>query len=282
VKVVLAAVVWVLVSAACGGGVVGSDPQRSAVAVERATSGGFVFTGENLLPDPVSTKELTGGGGSLVPLDPDELPFVTDLVVEVTVLDVRPSHLTTPDGRFPVIDPSRGPEQIQKVLPETDVVVDVVRVLAIRPAAAVEGWNEEERAVVTLFGGRFVTMLGPEEATALGVLVPVGPEGPGQAESEGPPTGPVEFAIGLGPSEDVAEGDRLVLFLRTEESSSGKSVVRPVHPLGVVDAVVGASRLDGSPIDVEALAVVVAAQPGPSLSAGELDSLKAAGEWPSP
>ena len=95
----------------------------------------FVTTGENLAPDPRSTRDLLGGGGGiLVPLRFADIPHISDLAVIVDVVDIRPSRLNTPDGKFPPIDPNRGPEQAFGLLPETPVVVKVVEVLAERPA----------------------------------------------------------------------------------------------------------------------------------------------------
>ncbi|MFQ5523935.1 MAG: hypothetical protein ACE5F5_10200 [Acidimicrobiia bacterium] len=205
-----------LVLSACGESSPLFDAETSEAETNLTSTTEFVATGENLAPDPRSTRDLLGGGGgTLVSLRFADIPRVSDLAVIADVVDIRPSRLNTPDGKFPPIDPNRGPEQTFGLLPETPVVVKVVEVLAERPAVP-SGWKAGEGREIVIHGGYFRTMLGPEEAAALGILVTKGPEGPGLVAEEGPPTEPVDYNIGLSPSVDLAEGQRLLMFLRRD------------------------------------------------------------------
>jgi hypothetical protein len=248
----------------------------------------FVPTGENLAPDPHSTRDLTGAQGSLVPLRFSDIPRISDLAVIVDVVDIMPSRLNTPDGRFPAIDPDRGPEQTRGLFPETPVVVRVVEVLAERPAVP-SGWKPGEEREIVLPGGEFRTILGPEEAVTLGVLVTASPEGPGLVAPEVPPTEPIPLSIGVSVDASVTEGDRMLMFLRRDSdrfAGEGWTQADPrafftLGPGGdlaqATPNLPGAFDESGSVID---LLVALREAEGFAITSGDIDTLRAKGLEP--
>ena len=284
---VLAALALVL--AACAQG--SSSPAVEVPEEEAASTSTteFVTTGENLAPDPRSTRDLLGGGGGiLVPLRFADIPRISDLAVIVDVVDIRPSRLNTPDGKFPPIDPNRGPEQAFGLLPETPVVVKVVEVLAERPAVP-SGWKAGEERELVIHGGYFRTVLGPEEAAALGILVTKGPEGPGLVAEEGPPTEPVDYNIGLSPSVSFSEGQRLLMFLRRDVDRMGRDRWVPADPRalftlgpggGLAQAKPNLPRAFDEPGSVTDLLVALREAEGFAITSGDIDTLRAKGLEP--
>ena len=202
------------------------DRRRSIVAVGlalvlSACAGEVTDGGTALVSDPRSTADVAvAGGGSLGPILPAELADLSDLVVEVEVVDVKPSVLNTTDGRFPsateLAAKAGEGHPLVGLEVSTPVEVRVVDVLAAAPGTSPPG---TKTLVVTVAGGAVRGILDPTQARLLGVLeVPEGiQEGPGAEEVEVPATGPVDFTWGYAPSETLTEGGRYVLFLsRTE------------------------------------------------------------------
>ncbi len=256
---------------------------------DSGTADVFVSTGENLAPDPRSTLELGGmGGGTLVPLRFSDIPRISDLAVVVDVVDVKPSLLNTPDGRLPPIDPRGDPDQLKGIRPETPVVVRVVEVLAERPAVASE-WSAGQLQTIILPGGYFTTILGPEEAASLGVLVPDGREGPGEIESESPPTSPVDFSIGLSLSASLTEGDRVLLFLRREVDKYGRTRWTEADPRAffyigaasdLTEAIFTLPGAFDQPGSVADLIAALRVAEGLAITSGDIDTLRAQGLEP--
>jgi hypothetical protein len=270
---------------ACSTGDASRPPAEEGVSTNTTE---FVATGENLAPDPTSTRTLTGAQGSLVPLRFSDIPRISDLAVIVDVVDIKPSRLNTPDGRFPAIDPDRGPEQTRGLFPETPVVVRVVEVLAERPAVP-SGWKVGEEREIVIHGGYFRTILGPEEAAALGILVTKGPEGPGLVAEEGPPTGPVDYNIGLSPSVSLAEGQRLLMFLRRDVDRLGRDRWVPADPRAFFtlgpggDLARAIPNLPGAfddPGSVTHLIAALRVAEGFATTSGNIDTLRAKGLEP--
>lgn len=235
------------------------------------------------LPEPTSTQELAGaGGGTVQPIDLAELPSMSTVAVEATVVDVRRSYANTEDGRFPEIDTSAGPDQLRGLYPLTDIQIRIEAVLGDRDG--LEGaFKPGDLVVVTIHGGILHTVLQPDEAKALGVLVTPG-EKPADVASDPEeasrppdpknevevfPDEPTPFAIGVAPDENLAEGDRVILFLTqsTKRAFAGADpidVITVAHPYGVfhqteeglwlsdmapdpeVDATLLARRVEGS------------------------------------
>lgn len=179
-------------------------------------------------PDPRATNELPWlGGGSLEPMLLADLPARSTLVISAIVQDVKRARLNTPDGTLLTapID-ARGPEN--RILPLTDVVLDIRDVLgqaddgSIRPGTTLE---------ITVVGGLVTHVVNdPAASAALGLLEVNGastihpdpvdgkpllpPDGP---ETEVHPTGPITVSSQIVPTEVLAEGEEVVLFLAEHE-----------------------------------------------------------------
>ncbi len=223
--------------------------------------------------DPTSTRDLAGAGaGSIRPIALDDLPAISTAAIEATIVDVQPSRANTPDGAFPDIDPSLGPEQLRSLYPMTDIDIRVDVVYGDR--AELEGALQPGMpATITVFGGHVATTLTPDEARALGVLVTpdeVAPDADSgidaDAEIEVDPTGPVPFSLGVAPDVTLTEGDRVLLFL-TERAMAGFDGAAPferisiAHPFGVFRRDASgrwrSDLIDTEEIDIEALARAV-------------------------
>ncbi len=171
--------------------------------------------------DPTSTADLAAGGGaSLGPILPAELAELTDLVVEVEVVDVQPSRLNTADGGFPNAADLAATAKEGHPLVGLEVFTPVdVRILGVAAAAPEVTPPGPGSFLVEVGGGAVTATLDTDQARLLGVLeVPDGArEGPGAVEVEQPATGPVDITWGYGPSAVLTEGARYVLFLARSE-----------------------------------------------------------------
>ncbi len=213
-------------------------------------------SGIDELPEPTSTLDLRGGGsGSLALIDLADLVFISTAAVEATVVDVRRSRANTPDGTFPKIDTSRGHEQLIDLYALTDIEIRVEAVLGDR--GELEGvLVAGETVTITIFGGMLRTVLQPDEARALGVKVELGeqPVDPDAESGVDPdqtsrtpnpeepvevfPTEPVPFESGFSPVESLTEGDRVILFLSSDQQvgfGGGPpiEIITISHPVGV-------------------------------------------------
>lgn len=207
--------------------------------------------------DPTSTRDLQGpGGASIEPIPLDDLADLSDAAVEMTVLDVRPSRLNTPNGEFPAVDVEGPAGQLSDLLVFTEIEVRVEVVHALR-AGLEDNISAGDILVVTVDGGLIETVLPAAEAAALGIRMPVNePEGstedpaPGSPErdpvtptesvSDGKeivPAEPVPYARGIPPFYSLTEGDRVLVFLvyTTQPGFRGPDidVLEPTHPYGL-------------------------------------------------
>ena len=196
----------------------------------RACSGGGkdVEYGVNLGPDPTSLADVgsAGGGASYQILSTDEIAELSELALEVVVVDVRQSRLNTGDGKYP------SAEQIEKLGTTgldivTDVVVEIQRTVADKTG---KGPGAGEQFTIVVGGGTFYTTLSEAQGRASGIILEVEVATDGGAtgspihgegnqpdpdlEEEVAWDGPLfGFEWGWTPSEHMAEGDRLVVLL---------------------------------------------------------------------
>ncbi len=229
--------------------------------------------GANIEGDPVSLAELgDSGGASYQAATLEEIAAESELLLEVEVLDVKRSRFNTADGAFPSLS------QVEEYGMSdwnvtTDVDVKVVRVLkSADPTVSVA---EGRTFTLTVGGGQVTVLLDPERANAIGVTDDEvlgggehveGDTSPPDIEISRPVTEPVEVTFGYGSGVDLAEGDKVVIFLaRVEFDGFGDSPSFtgwvPVHPDGVLyasgDGRWLTDRSSGEAVDVEALALLV-------------------------
>lgn len=226
------------------------------------------------ISDPRSTLDFMGapGAGSVLPIQASQLPLVSDAIIDVRVIDVRPPRFNTADGSPPQIDATRGPEQIESLYVYTDVVMEVQDVRGVRQGKSHDIPPLGEQLTVVVQGGVVSWTLHADEAKALGVRH-AGEEGPGKPESLSLPTGPVDFTMGSIPDVALSEGDTVTLFLRQEALPGWTRTERPpewviAHPLGVVAE--GVSVMSHGDVDLGPLSAALREARGRALMPYEL------------
>lgn len=230
--------------------------------------------------DPTSTLELQGpGGASIEPVAVSDIPRLSDAAIEVTVVDVKPSRLNTADGKFPAVDVDGPADQLRGLLVFTEVEVRVEAVHSARSAS--RDLRVGDTLTIVVDGGVVETILPPDEAAALGVLIPIDePEGsaehpdPGDSAREPAaprtdpgdgvevaPTEPVSYTTGIVSFYALTEGDRVLLFVAETTQPGFRmadfTVLEPTHPFGIFHRIDGAwvaDRNEAVGVDVVALA----------------------------
>lgn len=142
-----------------------------------------------------------------------EMAEKSDMAVVVQVVDVKPSRLNTPDGRFPTAE-----EIKTNGLTDLTVLTDVEVVVSEVLAATDDSLRNGERMIITVGGGTIFTALSADQAQALGIMevtvVPSDVAGAPDKEIEVPMNGPVdEFMWGTTPEGELVEGEESLLFI---------------------------------------------------------------------
>lgn len=162
------------------------------------------------------------GGGSWRPQPMDAVVTGTDLAVRALVVDVEPTRVTNPDGRFRPIDPDGGPRQLHGQYIETPVKLKMLEVLGRRPepaphAATVVSVAAGQELTITVAGGRYEWTVSPEDARVLGIMaVEKGPDG---STREVHPTEPMHMTTEVQPLHDLHEGQEIIVFLFVQDES---------------------------------------------------------------
>lgn len=204
--------------------------------------------------DPVSSTEFEGTGFAVRVYPPTAaLPEFSHAAIVATVLDVLPPVLNTPSGGVPdgrVIDDFR--RSFSRLAPATPVRLAVEEVLAVNPRGSLEVVAGSE-LVVFLAGGSYEAWLSDSVMRALGVFEDDSPDDDfdddtADARSGGRPPGVFSVMLGLTPSADLAEGDRVLLFLGFQDGTtvSDDWEVGTAPRLVIVGSGAGAFKLDGS------------------------------------
>lgn len=203
---------------------------------------------ENVGQDPTSLEDVSGlGGASWEPLTAEEAAARSEIAVQGVVEDVARSRLNTEDGLFPTAEDIENQGGLAELTALTDLHLTVTDVLAGGLSNVTVAVGED--LTITVGGGLYETVLTPEQAAALGMVVVVETsfpeheheeEGPPDTETEVPVTSDEPFVWGHAPEYlDLAEGDTVLLFL-TEATIPGfgdspaLSIVAPVHPTVVL------------------------------------------------
>lgn len=196
---------------------------------------------------PVSTFDsgLGGGGvGSSLPLR--SLPDYSDLIVEATVVRVHEVQLTTPTGELEVSQDRTA--QFDDVGTLTPVSLRVEAILGSRPtmselsARLFEHAEPGSTVDVHVAGGIYTTVISPETAELMGVVVE-DEEGGSEGSSAKAPTEPVELSAGMTAGTYLEEGDRLIAFLHGYVDGDNPGSVPSVR---IVAEEQGAFRMDSS------------------------------------
>lgn len=186
--------------------------------------------------EPTRLSDLALLGGSTeAPWSFEEMAKRSHVAVVVEVVDVRPSRLNTPDGRFPSAAAIRS-QGLSELTVLTDVDVFVGNTLASAGKAPTPG----EQMTITVGGGTIFTSLDADQAAALGItavtVVPAAVAGGLDREVEVPVNGPVdEFMWGTTPEGELVEGEEALLFLEVlaipsyDIRGSDLRILSPVH-----------------------------------------------------
>lgn len=203
---------------------------------------------ENVGQDPTSLEDVSGlGGASWEPLTAEEAAARSEIAVQGVVENVAKSRLNTADGLFPTAEVIESQGGLAELTALTDLQMTVTEVLAGGLPDVVVAAGED--LTITLGGGLYETVLTPEQASALGMVVVVetsfpehehGEEGPPDTETEVAVSADETFLWGHSPEYlNLAEADTVVLFLTEAEvpgfgGSPAISIVAPVHPTVVL------------------------------------------------
>jgi hypothetical protein len=157
--------------------------------------------------DPTSTDELSKGGGTYIfPVEPSELPDLSDLAIVVTVEDVLASKPNTLSGLVPPVLVGQTEADLLNLSPITPVVVKVHEVLGLRPASEVK-LQTGTSLTLELPGGVLEMNLTFEQVQSLGIEVPA------EDISDLSAGDVMPYFIAVAPSVSLAEGQSAVVFL---------------------------------------------------------------------
>lgn len=197
------------------------------------------------------------GGGSWDPQPMDVVVTGTDLAVRALVVDVEPTRVTNPNGKFRPIDPNGGPRQLNRQYIETPVKLKVLEVLGRRPQPAshaetvVNGVSTDHELTVTIAGGRYEWTVSPEDARVLGIMaVEKGPDG---TTREVEATEPMPMTMDIHPLYDLREGQEVIAFLFVQDES-WRRTTRIVNQGAFV---LNAGRTEGTPATGHASAMKI-------------------------
>jgi hypothetical protein len=169
-------------------------------------SGGSTSRLELVGSDPSSTDELNaGGGGYVMPVEPAELPHLSDLVVVAEIVDILPPVPNTANGDSPMILPSHAAEDLFNIAPITPISIRINEVLGIRATSAV---RPEPGSLLTLHlpGGTLTFNMTLEQIRSLGMNVP-------DEDFEMAEDGRLKMMTGTALPVSLKEGETAILFL---------------------------------------------------------------------
>lgn len=209
--------------------------------------------------DGITTTQQGGilGGGSWDPQPMGVVVTGTDLAVRALVVDVEPTRVNNPDGKFRPVDPNGGPRQLNRQYSETPVRLEVLEVLGRRPepashaASMVSSVTAGRELTVTVAGGRYEWTVSPEDARVLGIMAVQ--EGPDGNEREIEATEPVPMTMDINPLYDLREGQEVIVFLAVQDESWRRTIRIVNQGAFVLDA----NSTEGTPATGHAPAMAI-------------------------